>query len=416
MATEIPSGGALKAVRILDLTQFLAGPFCTQILGDLGADILKVEPPEGDLTRPIPPHFVDGDSAYYLGINRNKRSLVINLKQEEGRSLLKRLAGRVDVFFEAYRPGVLDRLGIDKDELMAANPRLIWASLSGFGQDGPYRDRPAYDMVVQALSGVMSLTGEKGGRPVRFGAPIGDLAAGLYAAVAILAAIVERNTSGVGQAIDIAMLDSQVSLLSYLGAYHLLAGVLPGLQGRDHDSIPTYRAFTAGDDIDLVVTANTERMWKALCGVLGVDALVDDPHFLTNHDRFEHRELLWPLLEQAFNRGAAAEWVDRLVAAGVPAAVINTVDRALSDPQVLHRQMVMDVHGDDDRSARLLGNPIKLSRNNHERHRYPPSLGQDTAEILRDELGLEDAEIQTLTDSGVIRADADRSRPSFSAT
>lgn len=407
-------GGPLAGVRILDLTQFLAGPFCTQILGDLGADIIKVEPPEGDLSRPIPPHFVAGDSAYYVGINRNKRSLVINLKHEQGRALLKRLALKTDVLFEAYRPGVLDRLGIDQAELMESNPRLIWASLSGFGQDGPYRDRPAYDMVVQALSGVMSLTGEKGGRPVRFGAPIGDLAAGLYAAIAILSAVVERASSGVGQAIDIAMLDAQVSLLSYQGAYHLLAGVLPGLQGRDHDSIPTYRAFTAGDGIDVVVTANTERMWKGLCKVLDVDALTEDPRFLTNHDRFENRAELWPLLEQAFSRRDAAEIVDELVAAAVPAAVINSVERALTDPQVLHREMVIEV-SDEERSARLLGNPIKLSRTNREGNVYPPSLGQDSADVLRDELGLDDEQINRLYEDGVISA-TDQSRPSYSAT
>ncbi|MFT3866664.1 MAG: CoA transferase [Solirubrobacterales bacterium] len=405
MPEKTPDGGALTALRILDLTQFLAGPFCTQVLADLGAEVIKVEPPSGDLSRPIPPHFVAGDSAYYVGINRNKRSVVLDLKTDDGRELLRRLIGKVDVVIESYRPGVLARLGIDSAELTAANPRLVWASLSGYGQDGPYRDRPAYDMVVQALSGVMSMTGEKGGRAVRFGAPIGDLAAGLYMAIAILAAVVERARSGRGQTIDVAMLDSQVSLLSYQGAYHLLAGVVPGRQGRDHDSIPTYRAFVAGDGVDVVVTANTERMWRGLAGVLGLEELTEDPRFETNHDRYDNREELWPLLEGAFLRRSAHEWVDDLIAAQVPAAVVQGVDEALSDPQVIAREMVIDVEAEDGRAARLLGNPIKLGRTPLAEHSYPPALGEDTDAVLRAELGVDEEELARLHESGALGVD-----------
>jgi len=235
--------GPLSNLRILDVTTFLSGPYCTQILGDLGAEVIKVEHPAGDATRTLPPHFVEGDSTYFLSTNRNKKSIVIDLKVDEGKMLFRDLIRRCDVLVENFRPGVLERLGLTYDDMAKESPGLVWCSISGFGQDGPNRDFPAYDMMIQALSGVMSLTGERGGSPVRTGIPLSDLAAGMFAVIGILAAIEERSSSGQGQQIDISLLDSQISMLSYLGTYHLVSGDVPSRQGRGHESIPTYRSF-----------------------------------------------------------------------------------------------------------------------------------------------------------------------------
>src|SRR6185295_5163893 len=253
--------GPLRNSVVIDLTQHLAGPFATQILGDLGARVIKVEPPDGDSTRQIGPHFVDGDSAYYLSVNRNKESVCLNLKADAGRDALLRLVRSADAVVENFRPGTMEKLGIGADVLREINPRLVVTSLTGFGLDGPYRDRPAFDMIVQALGGGMSLTGEIGGKPVRSGLPIGDLCAGMNAAIATLAGLLRAAHEGTGSRVDVAMLDTQVNLLSYVASYYLTGGEVPGLQGRQHMSIPTYRAFTCGDGRDIVVTANTPRMW-----------------------------------------------------------------------------------------------------------------------------------------------------------
>jgi CoA:oxalate CoA-transferase len=394
---------ALAGLRLLDLTHFLAGPYCTQLLADLGADVIKVESPAGDLSRTLPPHFVAGESAYYLAINRNKRSVVLDLKSDQGKRVLKRLARHADVVVESYRPGVLDRLGVGHDELSSENPQLVWCSITGFGQDGPYRDRPAYDMIVQAVSGAMSITGEAEGRPVRTGQPIGDLAAGMLAAIGILAALERRRASGRGEVVDISMLDAQVSMLSYLGVYHLVSGDVPGRQGRGHDSIPTYRAFTAGDGLDVVVTANTERMWRGLCDALGVGELADDPRFATNLERQRNREELWPLLADAFGARPAAEWVGALTEAGVPAAAVNDVQQALADPQVRAREMVREIQG-DEASVRVLGNPIKLRDAGEPEQRFPPHLGEHTHAVLAELLGLGPAELAALAEAGAFGA------------
>jgi crotonobetainyl-CoA:carnitine CoA-transferase CaiB-like acyl-CoA transferase len=392
---------ALRGIRVLDLTQFLSGPHCTQILGDLGAEIVKVEAPQGDLARHIPPHFVDGDSVYYLAINRNKKSVAVDLKIEEGRDLVRRLVLASDIVVENFRPGVLDRLGIAAKELLAKKPGLIWCSISGFGQDGPYRDKPAYDMIVQALSGGMSLTGEPGRGAVRAGVPIGDLCAGMYAAIAVLAALHRRNETGRGEMIDISMLDCQAAMLSYQAAYHLHSGTVPGRQGTGHDSIPTYRAFTAGDDVEVVITANTEKMWQGLCRALGLEQLTDDPRFRANRDRFKHRHELWPLLEEAFRRRPADEWVALLEREEVPVGVVNTLDRVMGDPQIQHRGLVLELNG-EGKSARVMGDPIVFAEAGRPVPRYPPALGEDTEAVLRDVLGLDRDEVARLRAAGVL--------------
>lgn len=392
----------LAGVRVLDLTQFLSGPHCTQILADLGADVIKLEAPEGDLSRSIPPHFVGPDSVYFLSVNRNKRSVCVNLKTAEGQEIAKSLIARSDVVVDNFRPGVLARLGIDIKALLAENPRLIWCSISGFGQDGPYRDKPAYDMIVQALSGGMSMTGEPGRASVRAGIPIADLSAGMYGATAIAAALHRRNETGVGQYIDVSMLDCQVAMLSYQAAYYLHSGRVPGRQGSAHDSIPTYRGFTAGDGNELVITANTERMWQGLCQVLGLQHLLDDPRFTTNRERFENSEVLVPLLEEAFLTRSVEEWLPLLEAQSIPVGVVNTLDRVIADPQVKHRGLVADLKSADGRHVRVIGNPIRLADTEEVAQSYPPVLGEDTTRVLTTILGMDDAYVNTLAEHGVV--------------
>ncbi|MDU0340531.1 CaiB/BaiF CoA transferase family protein [Bosea rubneri] len=398
-----PTGeGPLRHLRVLDLTQFLSGPYATQILGDLGADIIKVETPDGDMTRVLPPHFVGPDSAYYLSVNRNKRSLAVDMKTQEGRDLVRDLALASDVVIENFRPGVIERLGLSFADLSASKPELIWCSISGFGQDGPYRDRPAYDMIVQAMSGGMSLTGETDGHAVRSGIPLGDLAAGMYGVIGILAALSDRDRTGKGRCVDIAMLDCQISMLSYQAAYYLASGHAPGRQGRGHDSIPTYRSFTCGDGADVVITANTERMWKALCEVLGRPDLAEDERFRVNQLRYRNRQALWEIIEAIFATRPAAVWVEALVAAEIPAAAVNTLDRSLNDQQVLYRNMVLQLAGRDGEVLRVAGNPVKFVGEPEIEHRFPPRLGDDEDLVFSELLKLSPERIGALRESGVI--------------
>ncbi len=400
--------GPLNGIKVLDLTQFLAGPFSTQIFADLGAEVIKLEAPAGDWSRTLPPHFVGDDSCYYLSINRNKEAVAIDMKAPEGLALVKQLAEKCDIVMENFRPGVLDRLGLTYDDLSSRNPGLIWASISGFGQTGPYRERPAYDMIVQAMSGGMSLTGEVGRSAVRAGMPIGDLTAGMYATVGSLAALEERRRTGKGKFVDISMLDCQVALLTYQAAYYLHSDKVPGRQGRGHESIPTYRSFAGANDTELVICANTERMWQGLCAVLALEELTEDERFLTNEHRHNNREALWPLLEEAFVTKEAKEWVPSLLEYGVPVGEVNTLADALSDPQVVHRQMVLDLEGDGDKRALVAGNPIKFMGEEEAPHSYPPALGEHSRKVFTGVLGLSDSEFDKYRADGVILEAGDK--------
>jgi len=393
----------LSGYVVLDLTTFLSGPYCTQVLGDLGARVIKVEAPAGDSSRHIPPHFVGPDSAYYLANNRNKESVSLDLKRPGGIALLRRMIAAADVVVENFRPGVLERLGLELSQIREQHPGLVWASISGFGQDGSMRRRPAYDMIVQALSGVMSLTGERDGASVRLGIPAGDTVAGLYAAIAINAALADRERSGAGRYIDVAMLDCQLAMLSYQSAYSLIGGVTPGHQGAGHDSIPTYRSFLAGDDREFVVTANTDKMWEAMCGVLGLPELAEDPRFADGKLRHRHREELWGILEPAFRGGGAAAWVERLTAAGVPAALIKTVPEALEDARHSGRHMITPMHGDFGEEIEVVGNPIRFGGGEGPAAAgYPPRLAQDTEPVLRGWLGLSEEELGEAVEQGAV--------------
>lgn len=402
-----PSSGVgsrppLDGLRVLDFTTFLSGPHGTQILADLGAEIIKVESPSGDLSRSIAPHFVAGDSLYFHTINRNKRSITVDLKHPDAPALVRELIARSDVVYENFRPGVMTRLGLDAEELLAEHPELIWCSISGFGQTGPYRSLQAYDMVVQAMSGSMSFTGEPGGAPVRTGIPLGDLSAGLHGNIAILAALNRRNVTGRGEIIDISMLDCVISMLSYQGTYFLQSGQQPEPQGRGHDSIPTYRGFTAGDGRDVVITANTEAMWRALCATLGTEELLEDERFTDNAARLRNRDALWAVLEPAFLRESAEVWLQRFNENGVPAALVNTFEDVFTDEHVLHREMVLEMRDDTTgESVRVPGRPIKLHQAPVPEPRFPPRLGGDTAEVLAEVLEVDDAQVASWREQGL---------------
>lgn len=396
------SSKPLAGYRVLDLTTFLSGPFCTQILADLGAEVVKLEAPEGDSSRHIPPHFVGEDSAYFLGINRNKKSIAVNMKLPEGLALAKNLIKSCDVVVENFRPGVASRIGLDTEALRSETPRLIWASISGFGQEGPLSDRPAYDMIVQALSGVMSLTGEPGRPAVRLGIPAGDMVAGMYAAIAINAALADRERIGVGRHVDVSMLDCQLAMLSYQSTYALVAGVTPERQAARHDSIPTYRSFVGGDGRELVITANTERMWRGLCDALGLPELSADQRFSSGDRRLANREALWCLLEEAFLARPATDWIEPLAANGVPVALIKTVPEALADARESGRGMIMPLSKNDGTKIDVVGNPIKFIGISEAPSSYPPVLGESVYDVLQDWLGLNAAQVAQLVDSKTV--------------
>ncbi len=395
--------GPLSHLRVLDLTEFLAGPFGTQILGDLGAEIIKIEHFEGDSSRHVPPHYVAGTSTYFMAIGRNKKSMVVDMKNPDGIQAIKDLALKCDILFENRRPGVLARLGLDYDTLRKDNPGLIWCSVSGFGQNGPDRDRAAYDMIVQAMSGVMSLTGPKGGQPVRAGVPIGDVCAGMYGTIGILAALARRYETGKGDIIDVAMLDVQTALLTYQASVYLNAGKVPGTQGREHDSIPTYRCFEAGDGIEIAVTANTDKMLQDMCEALGIPDTLKDPRFANKDERLKNKAALVPLIEAAFKNHKADPLVKEFLRRGIPCGPINTIDRALAEPQINARGMILELVGDEPgEKARVIGNPIKMRDSGKEEHSYPPALGGDTRAVLKDLLGYDEARIDKMIQSRAV--------------
>ncbi len=391
----------LAGVRVVDLTTFLSGPFCTQLLGDLGADVIKVEPPSGDSSRRIPPHFVGEDSAYFLSTNRNKRSVVVDLKQRAGIDVVERLIEASDVVVENFRPGVCTRLGLDPAGFRRRQPRLVWCSISGFGQTGSEAERPAYDMIVQALSGVMSLTGEPGRPSVRLGIPAGDLVAGLYGAIAIQAALHRRDRTGEGASLDVAMLDCQLAMLSYQAVYSMVSGTTPQPQGSAHDSIPTYRTFVARDGRQFAVTANTDRMWEGLCDAFDRRDLLEDRRFATLSSRLEYARDLSDTLETAVRTRSAAEWVDRLRERDVPVALIATVPEALEAARASGRGMVRELHGERG-TVPTVSLPIRVDGQAADDGTYPPALGADTSAILSDVVGLSPSAVAHLVSSRVV--------------
>lgn len=397
------SGGPLSHLRVLDLTQRLAGPYGTQMLGDMGADVIKLEPPGGDPTHKTPPYFVGDESTYYLSFNRNKRSIIVDLKQEGGRNVARRLIAKSDVLIENNRPGVMARLGLSYGHLKAEFPGLVYCSISGFGQTGPDAQRGALDPIVQAMGGGMSLTGERGGRSTRAGLPIGDICAGMYAASGILAALLRREKTGIGEFIDISMLDVQVAMLGYQAAAYLQSGTVPGLQGRTHDSYALSYCVAAKDGVDVMIAANGKRPFEALSKLIGRADIIDDPRFLTAQDRNRNKAELRAIMDAGCLTVTSTEIIACLHKVGAPAAVINSIDRAFAEPQVLHREMLLPLQGErEEDRARVAGDPVKLTESPRTRYEYPPHAGEHTRAVLKELCGYDDAAIEALMKVGAV--------------
>jgi CoA:oxalate CoA-transferase len=392
---------ALDGLRVLDLTRVLVGPYATMVLADLGADVVKVElPGRGDDARAYPPH-VAGESAYFMSLNRNKRSLTLDLKNPRGRALLMELVAQADVLVENFRPGVMADLGLDYEALSQANPRLIYAATSGFGQTGPYAGRPAYDAIVQAMGGIMSLTGPEGGPPTRVGASIGDIAAGLFTAVGILAALHSRHQSGVGQLVDVSMLDCQVAILENALARYVATGVAPRPIGNRHPAIFPFEPFDTSDG-QLMVAAGNDALWMALCRAIGRDDLAADPHYATNPLRHEHYDAMRAELAATFRTRTTAAWQGILAAAEVPNGPINDIAAVVADPQVQAREMIQPVAHPVAGETLLPGIPIKLSATPGAIRRPAPLLGQHGAEVLADWLGYDAPQIAACRATGAL--------------
>jgi formyl-CoA transferase len=384
------NNGPLAGIRVLDLTRVLAGPYCTMFLGDLGAEVVKVEQPGvGDDTRGWGPPFAGGESAYFLCINRNKRSISIDLKSPDGIAIVRQLAERTDVFIENFRPGALDRLGLGEKELRAANPRLIYASLSGFGADGPMADIPGYDLIVQAWGGLMSITGTAESGPLKVGVAIIDLIAGLMLGKAIVAALYAREKLGVGQKIDTSLLEAEVAALINAGSNYLVGGKVPGRWGNAHPTIVPYQSFQTADSF-LVIGVASEAIWIRFCEAIGKSELAADPRFAKNANRVEHRAELIAILADMFLQGDNQSWLKVLNGAEVPCAPIQTIDQVFSAPQVLHRNMLVEIQHPTAGNVKMAG------------ILPPPLLGEHSAAVLETWLGLSAAQTEELRRKKII--------------
>jgi crotonobetainyl-CoA:carnitine CoA-transferase CaiB-like acyl-CoA transferase len=388
--------GALAGIRVLDLTRVLAGPYCTMFLGDLGAEVVKVEQPGvGDDTRGWGPPFSGGESAYFLCINRNKKSITIDLKSKEGVALIRQLSERADVLIENFRPGAMDRLGLGEKELRAANPKLIYASLSGFGADGPMSDVPGYDLIVQAWGGLMSITGMPDGEPTKVGVAIIDLVAGLMLGKAIAAALFAREKHGVGQKIDTSLLEAEVAALINAGSNYLIGGKVPGRWGNAHPTIVPYQSFPTADGF-LVLGVASETIWRRFCPAIGRTELADDARFAKNANRVENRAALISILAELFRTRDTATWLGLLNDAEVPCAPVQTIDQVFNAPQVRHREMLVTVDHPTAGTVSMAGIPVKFSATPASVRLPPPLLGQHTEEVLASWLGMGDKEIAEL--------------------
>lgn len=396
-------GPPLEGLLVLDLTRALAGPHCTMMLADLGARVLKIEPgDDGDSTRGLAPHLGHGVSSYFGSVNRNKEGVALDLKRPGGLQVLRDLAARADVIIDNFRPGTMQRLGVDYDALRrTVNPRLVSCSISGFGATGAYAQRSSYDLIVQAMGGAMSVTGEPGGTPVRLGIPMGDIGSGMYAATGILAALQARGRTGRGRHVEVSMLDTMVALLGYMGGNYLNTGVVPGPQGSGHIVNVPYQAFETKTQW-IVIAIFGERYWKETCEVLGRPELADDPRYRSSELRSRHRDELLAIIVAILRTRPAAEWLEALLARRVPCAPINTVDQVFDDPVVLGRHMVVETHHPLYGRARAPGNPMKVDGIRDGEATPAPVLGEHTERVLGELLGYGPERIAALRKEGVL--------------
>jgi crotonobetainyl-CoA:carnitine CoA-transferase CaiB-like acyl-CoA transferase len=395
--------GALNGLRVLDMSRVLAGPFCCMMLGDHGADVIKVEPPLGDETRTWGPPFVDGESTYYLGINRNKRSIALDLSTSDGRDVACRLASTADVLVENFRAGTMERFGLDYARLSEVNPRLVYVSISGFGRTGPYASVAGYDGAVQAFGGFMSINGEADGEPLKAGIAVADLATGLFASQAVLLALHARHQTGLGQHVEVSLLESLLALLHPHTSSYLNAGLVGKPHGNSHPMIAPYDLIACADRPVFLPGGNDGQV-RRLAAVISRRDIVEDPRFRTNLDRVAHRRELLAILEEEFRKWPAMELCRRLWDAAVPVGPVNSIDEVFADPQVLEREMLQSIPhpGLSAGEVRLAGFPVKLSATAPTARRHPPRLGEHTDAVLA-ELGYTPAEVDALIASGVAR-------------
>lgn len=375
--------GALRGIKVLDLSRVLAGPYCSMILGDLGAEVIKVEAPGGgDETRKWGPPFKKGVSAYYLCANRNKKSITVNLKTDEGIGIIKKLVQNSDVIINNFKTGTMERLGLGYEALKKINPGIVYCSITGFGETGPYKHLAGYDFIIQAMSGLMSITGNERSGPQKTGVAISDVLTGLYACIAIQAALIERQHSGLGQKIDMALYDSAVSALINMASNYLMSGIAPKLIGNEHANIVPYQTFSTKDD-DIVIAVGNDKQFTALCELLGAPHLAGDERFLTNPKRVEHRDQLIPLLQTKLLTKTAAEWIERFREKNIPCGPIQSMDQLENDPQLQARNMFRSMNHPTAGEIKMIGSPLKLSRTPAAVAHYPPDAGEHTDEILQ---------------------------------
>ncbi len=405
------NSGPLKGVRVLDLSRVLAGPMCTQLLGDLGAEVIKVERPgAGDDTRQWGPPFLADtggnptrESAYYLCANRNKRSLAVDIGSPEGQALIRELATKSDVLVENFKTGGLKKYGLDYDTIRQLNPALVYCSITGFGQTGPYAARPGYDLLIQAMGGLMSITGPQDGEPCKVGVAVSDIMCGMYAAVAILAALRSKDASGRGQHIDMALLDAQVSWLANQGQRYLISGEVARRRGNAHPDVVPYQVFKAKDG-HIILGVGNDQQFRRFCDFAGRPDLADDSRFASNDRRVRNRDALIPELEALIAARPVSEWLEGLAARNVPCGPVNTIDQVFADPQVSHRQMTVKLPHPlaADGEVTLLANPMRFSETPVSYRRAPPTVGQHTMEVLAEVLGLDEASVAELESRGIV--------------
>ncbi len=396
--------GPLSGLRVLDLTRVLAGPTCTQMLGDLGAEVIKIERPEaGDDTRGFAPPFVPNtkESAYFVGVNRNKKSVTLDIAKPEGQAIILKLLEHCDILVENFKVGALAKYGLGYEQLAKTHPRLIYCSITGFGQTGPYAPRPGYDALIQAMGGVMSLTGEPNGSPQKVGVPVADLFAGLYGCIGILAAVNHRNSTGQGQQIDIGMLDTHVAWLANQGMNYLATGENPPRLGNQHPNIAPYQEFPTKDGYIILAVGN-DPTFERFCKAFGQEALLADPRFATNPIRVQNRQLVTDTLTPVMKSKTTAEWIEALEALKIGCGPINTLEQVFADPHVQAREMVVEMAHGSGETVKVIANPVKLSATPPSYRSAPPVLGEHTQDVLTDVLKMSESDIATLKEKGIV--------------